>query len=320
MCFIPHTFYGKKRRLVSECDVICTTFYEKGYTLTLRQLFYQLVSTNRIANTVKEYERLGVTVTEARYAGLLDWEHIADRVRVLHDTLRWTDAKDRLAHAAQTLRIDTLKKQKYRPEVWIEKDALIELAENVCTLWDVPYIAVKAYSSTSALWEARKRFLGYLNDGQLPLILHLGDHDCTGVDCSRFLQERMSLLTNHNVELRRLALNSDQVEKYELPPQPGKTRDPRFKGYHNKYKTEHVWELDALAPDVIERIIYDGIADVIDTDVRGVYVDKQTEYSQTIETIADNYELIAALTGDGETNRDRRRRRSYQTGVYPDLR
>ncbi len=315
MCFIPHTFYAKKQQLVNQCDVICTSYYEKGYTLILRQLFYQLVSTNKIANTDKEYDRLGDTVTEARYAGMLNWEHIQDRVRVLQDSARWTDARDRLTHAAKTTRIDTLKKQIYRPEVWIEKDSLIELAENVCRPWDIPYIALKAYSSTSALWEARKRFLGYLKDGQLPLILHLGDHDCTGVDCSRFLQKRMSVMTNHNVELRRLALNADQIEKYELPPQPGKTRDPRFKGYHEKFKTEHVWELDALAPDVIEKIIEDGISDVIDTDVRAEYLDKQTEYSQTIETMADNYELIADLTGDGETNRDRQRRHEYALGV-----
>src|SRR5207249_11495135 len=136
--------------------------------------------------------------------GELDWEHIVDRVRIINDAARWEDAKDCLAKVSKAVRIDTLKKQKYRPEVWIEKDALIELAENVCTPWDIPYIAVKAYGSASSLWKARKRFLGYLKDGQLPVILHLGDLDFTGDDCSRFLRDRMSLLTGHKVELRRL--------------------------------------------------------------------------------------------------------------------
>ena len=60
--------------------------------------------------------------------------------------------------------------------MWIDKDALIELAANVCGPLDVPFIAVKAYNSKSALWEARKRFMEYIRDGQTPVILHLGDH------------------------------------------------------------------------------------------------------------------------------------------------
>ena len=81
-CYIPKTFYKKTAELLAECDAVCTTYAKKGYTLTLRQLFYQLVATNRIENTVREYKNLGVVVTDGRYAGVLDWEHITDRVRV----------------------------------------------------------------------------------------------------------------------------------------------------------------------------------------------------------------------------------------------
>jgi hypothetical protein len=235
---IPKTFYAKTSELLREIDAICTTMYGEGYTLTLRQLYYQLVSRNRIPNTDKAYTNLGNVVRDGRYAGVLDWEHITDRVRVLQELQHWHDAEDRIVHAAETHRIDTWPEQNYRIEVWIEKDALIELAANVCHVFDVPYMSVKAYSSVSALWEARKRFREYARNGQAPLILHLGDHDCTGSDCSRFLQERMEQMTNTPdlgfhavVELRRLALNRKQIEKYELPPQPGKVKDPRFKGY-----------------------------------------------------------------------------------------
>src|SRR5689334_6430540 len=88
-----HTFYGKARKLVNECDRICNEYAEKGYALTLRQLFYQLVTRIKIANTVKEYEDLGRTVKDARYAGELDWDHIEDRVRVLQQLVHWRNAK-----------------------------------------------------------------------------------------------------------------------------------------------------------------------------------------------------------------------------------
>ena len=71
-CYIPKTFYKKTAELLAECDAVCTTYAKKGYTLTLRQLFYQLVATNRIENTVREYKNLGVVVTDGRYAGVLD--------------------------------------------------------------------------------------------------------------------------------------------------------------------------------------------------------------------------------------------------------
>lgn len=297
---IPQNFYSKTWDLLNEIDTICIVFFGKGYTLTLRQLFYQLVSRNRIPNTEKAYTNLGNIVRDGRYAGVLDWEHITDRVRVIHDSARWEDAEDRLVHAAETHRIDTWEEQEYRPEVWIEKDALLELARNACHPLDVQYMSVKAYSSVSALWEARKRFRQYVRDGQTPVILHLGDHDCTGDDCSRFLRERMELMVNTpdlglhaNVELRRLALNRDQIEKYELPPQPGKTADPRFRGYVRKHGTSHVWELDALAPDVIERIIEDGIRGVMDDDLRQRYIAIQEEQRQTLKAMGAHYDSVS---------------------------
>jgi hypothetical protein len=157
-CCIPKTFYRKTADLLAECDAICTTYFEKGFTLTLRQLFYQLVSTNRIEKTVRAYKNLGVVVTDGRYAGVLDWEHITDRVRVIKQTPRWESIDDFLTSTSEQYNIDTWPLQEYRVEVWIEKDALIELAAEACDPLDVPYVAVKAYSSTSAMWEATKRF------------------------------------------------------------------------------------------------------------------------------------------------------------------
>jgi hypothetical protein len=294
-CYIPKTFYKKTAELLAECDAVCTTYAKKGYTLTLRQLFYQLVATNRIENTVREYKNLGVVVTDGRYAGVLDWEHITDRVRVIKRKPRWQDVEDFVNSVAPQFHVDTWREQTYRPEVWIEKDALIELAEEACEPLDIPYIAVKAYNSASAMWEASKRFREYQRDGQTPLILHLGDHDYTGDDCSRFLRERMELLTDGPVELNRLALNADQIEKYELPPQPGKQSDPRFKGYLAKHKTTEVWELDALRPDVIVEIIENGIRQALDDDSRQPYIAVAAEGRELLQAVSDKWSEVKWL-------------------------
>jgi hypothetical protein len=287
--FEVRSFRSKTRDLLREIDAICTTYYEKGYILTLRQLFYQLVSRNRIANTDREYKNLGDVVRNGRYAGALDWEHIQDRVRVLQESARWADPEDRIQHAGETYRIDTWEGQTYRPEVWIEKDALIEIAARPCTLLDVPYIAVKAYSSVSARWEARKRFLEYARNGQTPVILHLGDLDSTGDDCTRFLRLDMELLTGVTCDVRRLALNPDQQKKYALPPQPGKPTDPRYKGYVKKHGTDSVWELDALSPEVIEQIIEDGIRDVLNEDQRESLIARQESEREKVLSVSKHW-------------------------------
>jgi hypothetical protein len=294
-CYRPLRFKEKTAALLAECDAICTMYAEKGYTLTDRQLFYQLVVRNRIENMVRAYKNLCVVVSDGRYAGVIDWEHITDHVRVLQQTPRWQDVEDFVNVVAPQFNLDTWQDQPYRPEVWIEKDALIELAAEACDPLDVPYIAVKAYGSTSSLWEAKKRFSEYIRNGQVPVILHLGDHDCTGADCSRLLRERMELLTGEAVELRRLALNADQIEKYELPPQMGKQSDPRFKGYVEKYKTKFVWELDALAPDVIVRIIEDGIRQVMSEELRQPYVAAAVEGRELLQAVSDKWPELKRL-------------------------
>ena len=219
-CFRPKSFYEKNSRLITECNAICQTLYDDRYALTLRQLFYQLVSRNRIKNTEREYKNLGVLISDARYAGLIDWDHIVDRIRVLNNDYgsHFTDPEDIINYFTESFRVDVWKDQDVRPEVWVEKDALIQVVANICEPLGVPYIAVKAYSSTSAQWAGRRRFRQYIRDGAKPVILHLGDHDATGVDCSRHLKEEMELLVGSPIELRRLALTPAQIEKYELPP------------------------------------------------------------------------------------------------------
>jgi hypothetical protein len=93
------------------------SYAQKGYTLTLRQLFYQLVATNRIENTVRDYKNLGVVVTDARYAGELDWEHITDRVRVIQKPIAWESPEDFVNSVAPQFNVDTWQGQTYRPEV-----------------------------------------------------------------------------------------------------------------------------------------------------------------------------------------------------------
>ena len=163
-------------------------------------------------------------------AGLIDWQAIVDRTRNLRSNGHWKDPAHIIHSAAQSFAMDKWSDQPYRPEVWIEKDALVGILEAACEPLDVPFFSCRGYTSISEMWVAAQRLLGYQDDKQKPVIFHLGDHDPSGIDMSRDIEERLSLF-GVMVEFHRIALNMDQVKQYRPPPNPAKATDARFADY-----------------------------------------------------------------------------------------
>ena len=53
--------------------------------MTVRQIYYQLVARGHVENTVRSYDNVQALINNARLAGLLDWDSMEDRERVLVD-------------------------------------------------------------------------------------------------------------------------------------------------------------------------------------------------------------------------------------------
>lgn len=241
-------------QLVETCNGVIAEYLAQGFVLTLRQLYYQLVSRDIIPNKQTEYKRLGSIVNDARLAGLIDWNSIEDRTRNLRSLARWDSPQSIVSTAAKQYRVDMWKGQNWRPEVWIEKDALLGVIEGVCEEFDVPFFSCRGYTSQSEMWGASVRLLRYTKVGQVPIIFHLGDHDPSGRDMTEDIKRRMEMFMG-GVRLERLALNMDQIEKYHPPPNPAKPTDSRYALYVAELGTENCWELDALEPAVIAALI-----------------------------------------------------------------
>lgn len=193
-------------------------------------------------------------ISDARLAGLVDWEAIVDRTRYVRSNSHWDSAASLIESCEAQFAFDKWEDQDYKPEVWIEKEALIGIVEGVCQKLDVPFFACRGYSSQSEQWRAGKRFALAREEGRIPIVLHLGDHDPSGIDMTRDNQERLSLLAGLDVKVKRLALNMDQIEQYNPPPNPTKLTDSRAGSYIRKYG-KNSWELDALNPAVISTLI-----------------------------------------------------------------
>lgn len=297
ICYVPKDFRGKSEKLIALCNQIIAEFAEQGFELTLRQLFYQLVSKTVIPNSERSYDNLGALISDARLAGLVDWDAIVDRTRHLRALSHWDDPAEVVQAAAQQFNYDRWEDQPRRVEVWIEKDALVGVIGGSCQQYDVPYFSCRGYTSQSEMWGAARRIQGYYDSAQQECtIIHLGDHDPSGKDMSRDIEDRLTLFCEKDgypaPEIRRVALNMDQIRRYNPPPNPAKLTDCRAQKYIAEFGSQS-WELDALNPQVIVNLIQNTILEYIDEEKFDAATARQKEARAGLKQIADNYPTIS---------------------------
>lgn len=286
--FIDKRFNKNSVVMIDQANDILRSFAARGYTMTLRQLHYQFVKANLYENTQQNYKRLGNTMSEARLAGVVDWSHMEDRLREVSASPRWESPSSIISAVAAQYQEDLWAGQKVRPEVWIEKDALAGIIEPICRELRIDFFACRGYVSQSAQYEAAQRFDRYLCNGQEPRVFHFGDHDPSGIDMTRENRAKFALLTGREVKVERLALNFDQVQEYNPPPNFAKATDIRFAGYVEQFG-EECWELDALDPDVLTQLIRDAIEPLIDPAKWKRAKRAETAALEAIEKVSDNW-------------------------------
>lgn len=271
-------------KVVEQANEILAEYEAQGYILTLRQLYYQFVARDLVPNTLQSYKRIGGIANEARLGGLIDWEMLEDRTRGLEKISAWNSPADIIDACAQQYRRNPWEDQPYYVEVWVEKEALADVVEKACADYRVPHLSCRGYVSQSEMWRASQRLQD--NNNQELLILHLGDHDPSGIDMSRDIEDRLNMfLQGTSFQLKRIALNMDQIRKYKPPPNFAKTTDARFADYQSKYGTDS-WELDALEPKVIANLIQDEIQEIIDEKAWAASMARENREKKVIEKIA----------------------------------
>lgn len=275
--------------LIQQADRIVQKYEKQGLTLSLRQLYYQLVTEKVLPNAVESYNRLGRAVNQGRLVGLLSWTSIEDRTRGLRGLETMSRPGQALERAANSYRRDLWEGQPYRPEVWVEKDALTNVIEGICNELRVDFFACRGYTSQSEAWRAGQRFQEYIVRGQRPIVFHLGDHDPSGIDMTRDNRERLELFCGVPVMVVRLALNRDQIEQYALPPDPAKELDPR----HAEYIERHgrgSWELDALEPATLRELIRGAVTKIRDEILWDAALNRENSDIRTLHDMIEDLE------------------------------
>lgn len=303
ICYIDKNFQQSSRIIIQESNRIIEKFRADGFNLTLRQLYYQFVTMgdsrmrelgfplkDGSPHNEKSYNKLGMIINDARLAGLIDWNAIEDRTRSRKKNAHWEDPGEIINAAVSSFYMDKWAGQDYRVEVWIEKEALSGVIQQICRKLDVAYFACKGYVSQSEMWKAARRFDRYEANDQQPVVIHLGDHDPSGIDMTRDIEDRQGTFWAPTI-VERIALNMDQIEEYSPPPFWAKASDSRSGGYVAKYGNE-CWELDALEPRIMNELIEERVLKYRNQDIYNDVLVQERKYQKILKRIGENWETL----------------------------
>jgi hypothetical protein len=314
--YVQNNFKQASLDVIACAKEVILSYDAQGYDLTLRQLYYQMIAKDLLPdswidekynrknglpldtkNTEKSYNRLGEILNIARLAGRLPWDVMVDRSRSMKSNQHWDSPQQIMRAAAYGYKKDKWSNQPNRVVVLVEKEALEGIVASVSARLDVPYEACKGYFSQSEMWGLGKKITRWKDAGQRTIILHLGDHDPSGIDMTRDIADRLEMFAGRRVTVDRLALNMEQVEEYNPPPNPAKTTDCRYAGYRDKYGDDS-WELDAIEPPALQALVETAIEKYRDPDKWQEALEREQYESRALRAACDNWETVSSFLDD----------------------
>jgi len=226
------------------------------FALTLRQIYYQLVAKQIIPNEQRYYKKLSRICVAGRDEGILPEEGFADRLREVDKLSSWVDLNEFMETVRRSYHKDKWQNQDRYLEIWTEKDALRGVLSQVTYQYDVSLMVARGQLSRTAIYEASKRYK--IKSDKECYLYYCGDFDPSGLSIYESIKERLSDFGVF-INYERIALTQKQIEKYQLPSDPGKKTDPNYNKFVSLYGSDMVVELDSLPPDVLRDIIKDCI-------------------------------------------------------------
>jgi hypothetical protein len=264
-----------KRRTKAEIDQIREALDDRlrgDHPMTVRQVFYRVVSQGVIAKTENEYKNaVGRLLVSMRRSGQISFSWIADNTRWMRKPRTYSSLEAALENTAQTYRRSLWDNQDVYVEVWTEKDALAGVVLEETRPWDVPLMVSKGFSSVTYLYEAAQTIA---EQGKPAYLYYFGDHDPSGVHIDRVIEKRLrGFAPDAEIHFKRVAVTKDQIAQFELPTRPTKKTDSRSKTFDG----ESV-EVDAIRPRQLRDLVKNCISRHVDQDaLRVLKVAEQSE-------------------------------------------
>jgi len=287
-------------------DAALDIFQQYDTAITLRQLYYRLVSRLLIPNTINSYKRLSRIMVKAREDGDVPINCLEDRSRRVlgRGDLGYNSAEEYLKKKITTLQ-DSWKSftmpmwddQPKNVMISLEKDALSRLVSREANRFSVRTFPTRGYPSFSFVQEMSRYITNQLG-GKPTVVLYFGDFDPSGVDIERDLSERLERYGAKSFTVQRIALTADQIKKYRLPPMPVKRSDARADSFLEEHGDKAV-ELDALDPNLLQTTVRKAVVKNINMRKWNARVRKTEELQRWIRDKLDDMEKALDSEIDG---------------------
>jgi hypothetical protein len=260
------TVYGtspikRTRRTRSEIEALEVALAEivgQYSPATVRQVFYQAVNHGLVPKSEsKGYRVVQRRLVALRESGAIPYGDIVDGTRYVHGHTRYDDLDEFTTYAAGLYRKDYWATSDVNVEVWLEKDALkgvlIPTVVNECGLG---LHVTRGFASITYLQEAAEDIE---RDERPTYVYVLTDFDPSGVSIAEKVEEElMERAPFSEITVERLAVNREQIERWNLPTRPTKYTDTRASKFRRVHGTDSV-ELDAIPPDELRQLVRNAI-------------------------------------------------------------
>ena len=265
--FAPWSPNRASRKLVESVQEILDD-NEEFLPLTGRQIFYMLVGQYRYDKTELAYHRLLDKLNRARRSRLIPFHAIRDDGVTMRGGGWWSGEDQFLGSiipSAKAFKMDRQRSQTSVIEIWVEAAGMVPQIARVATNFSIITYSSGGFNSTTMKHSAAARFCRrFQKTNQLTTVLHIGDHDPSGVA----IFENLSLdIPSFCAGMgcpgiswwKRIAVTPEQIEKHELEESPPKKTDSRSVNWEGG-----TVQVEAMRPEVIADEVQSVIVEQID--------------------------------------------------------
>jgi hypothetical protein len=248
-------------------DDIRTALYEAAeaeHPVTVRRLFYRLVSDGVIPKTEAAYQGTVIRLLgEMRERGDLPFEWITDGTRLRRKPTSFQSLQHALDTTTDLYRRALWDEQASYVEIWCEKVGMSGVLYPVTSEWDVPLMLCGGSPSKTFLHEAGEEIEAV---SKQTWIYYLGDFDPSGLAISaRVERDLKRYAPNSEIHFYHLAVTRTQISEYDLPTRPTKGSDPNAKRFRERFGAEQESvEVDAIDANELRRLVRIAIESHVD--------------------------------------------------------
>ena len=278
-----------QEKLVENILRIVKDYQQQDIIQTLRGYYYDLVSEGLIPNAIEIYKRVGKLISNLRYSGHIDWSAMEDRARKKDMASEWDTVSDLIESAVSAYRLPRWQDQKKYVELFTEKDTMYSRLAPLTNKYHLPLCINRGYASSSVIYDLSKRIIDKLEEGKEVVLLYVGDHDPSGLDMIKDIEKRLTEFLEDgreyfepNFKIIPIALTKEQIKEFNLPPNPAKVSDPRAKWYIEEHGSIS-WEVDAMKPQVMRKIVEEEILKHIDVEKYAVWIERERKEKQALK-------------------------------------